>query len=222
MKLDEVEGYRMIVQSFARDTPLRSMFTNFEFTLNSNKWILPWFKDYFLKTEFLLVSTIIIITNILIILIFYFFKKNINNFKTKKIDLLIITILFLNLLIWFRAPEIRFGYGSIISLVAFLSSIVILQIDLKFINKYLIYSVFLLIISSLVLKNKDNLHTFSNKSFFKNFDYSNFKVIYITNGYKVYMPTQDNFCNAFTGFCTYQGYKVTIKKKYNRLLIKKN
>ena len=55
MKLDEVEGYRMIVQSFARDTPLRSMFTNFEFTLSSNKWILPWFKDYFLQTEFLLV-----------------------------------------------------------------------------------------------------------------------------------------------------------------------
>ena len=135
---------------------------------------------------------------------------------------MIITILFLNLFIWFRAPEIRFGYGSIISLVAFLSSIVILQIDLKFINKYLIYSVFLLIISSLVLKNKDNLYTFSNKSFFKNFDYSSFKVIYITNGYKVYMPTRDNFCNSFTGFCTYQGYKVTIKKKYNRLLIKRN
>ena len=222
MKLDEVEGYRMIVQSFARDTPLRSMFTNFEFTLNSNKWILPWFKDYFLQTEFLLVSTLIIITNILIILIFYFFKKNINDFKTKKIDLMIITILFLNLFIWFRAPEIRFGYGSIISLVAFLTSIVILQIDLKFINKYLLYSVFLLIISSLVLKNKDNLQTFNNKSFFKNFGYSTFKVIYITNGYKVYMPTQDNFCNAFTGFCTYQGYKVTIKKKYNRLLIKRN
>ena len=222
MKFDEVESYRMIVQSFARDTPLRAMFTNFDFTLNSNKWILPWFKDYFLQTEFLLVSTFIITTNILIILTFYFFKKNINDFKIKKIDLIVIIILFLNLLIWFRAPEIRFGYGSIISLVAFVSSVILLQINLKFINKYFLYSVFILLMISITLKNKDNVQTYNNKSFFKNFDYSSFRVIYITNGYKVYMPTQDSFCNAFVGFCTYQGYKVTIKKKNNRLLITRN
>ncbi len=222
MKFKEVEDYSNIVQSFARDTPLRAMFTNFDFTLNSTKWIMPWFKEYFLQTEFLLVSFFIIIINIIILLIFNFFKKNNNNSNIKKIDLIILIILFINLIIWFRAPEIRFGYGSIISLVAFLSSLVLLQINLKFINKFFMYTVFILLIIPLAYKNKDNLYIYDNKPFSRNFDYSVFKVIYVTNNYKVYMPTRDSFCNAFNGFCTYQGYKVTIEKKYSHLLIKRN
>ena len=51
--------------------------------------------------------------------------------------------------------------------------------------------------------------------------YSKFKVIYKTNDYNVYKPN-DNFCNAYKGFCTYQGYKVSINKKNNFLFMKKD
>ena len=135
----EVESFSNIIQSFARDTPLRMRFTDFDFTLNSTQWIMPWFKEYFLQTEFLLVSFSIVVINILILLLFYFFKINEKNFYIKKFNLIILTILFINLIIWFRAPEIRFGYGSIISLVAFLSSMVLLRMDFKFINKLSLY-----------------------------------------------------------------------------------
>ena len=215
----EVESFSNIIQSFARDTPLRMRFTDFDFTLNSTQWIMPWFKEYFLQTEFLLVSFSIVVINILILLLFYFFKINEKNFYIKKFNLIILTILFINLIIWFRAPEIRFGYGSIISLVAFLSSMVLLRMDFKFINKLSLYIIFILLIASLALKNKNNLNTYKNISFVRNFDYSAFKVIYETDNHKVYMPTKDIFCNAFKGLCTYQGYKVIIEKKNNYLFI---
>ena len=222
MNIKEVETYSNIVQSFARDTPLRLKFTDFDYMLNSIEWIIPWFREYFLKTEFLLISFFIIILNILILIMIYLFKKQDRNFHFKKTDFIILIILFLNLTVWFRAPEIRFGYGSIISLVAFLSSILISKIQLKLINKFSLYTIFILLIISLVLKNKDNLSTYENRSFVRDFDYNAFKMIYITNNYKVYRPTKDVFCNAFNGFCTYQAYKVNIDVKNNYLFMKRN
>ena len=50
--LIEVKSYANIVQSFARDTPLRLNFTNFDYTLNSWQWFVPWIKEYFLKQNF--------------------------------------------------------------------------------------------------------------------------------------------------------------------------
>ena len=73
----------------------------------------------------------------------------------------------------------------------------------------------------ITIKNKNNYQNFTNESFVRNFDYSKFKVIYKTNDYNVYKPN-DNYCNAYKGFCTYQGYKVSINKKNNFLFMKKD
>ena len=51
-EINEVIGYSNIVQSFARDTPLRQNFTNFEYSLNSFQWFVPWLNEYFLKLNF--------------------------------------------------------------------------------------------------------------------------------------------------------------------------
>tara|TARA_B110000971_G_C20028326_1_gene510044 strand:+ start:1989 stop:3476 length:1488 start_codon:yes stop_codon:yes gene_type:complete len=222
MNSKEVETYGNIIQSFARDTPLRLKFTDFEFMLNSTQWIIPWFKEYFVQTEFLFISFLIILINLLILILIYglkFFSTNINIQKYHFITLL---ILLLNLIVWFRAPEIRFGYGSIISLVAISSSMVLLDVKLKFINKIFLYTIFILLIIPITIKNKENFKNITNQSFVRDFNYSTFKVIYTAGNYKVYTPTKNNFCNAFEGLCTYQGYKVDIINKDNHLFMKRN
>lgn len=220
MNIDAVDSYSKIVQSFARDTPLRLKFTDFDYTINSFQWFMPWFKEYFLITEFLTISSLIIIISIIILLLTYL-KDKINSNQTKNYHLDLILLLVLNLIIWMKAPEIRFGYGSIISLVVLLLSIIFKSyFSYKFIRfKYLL--ILSIIFIPITLKNRNNYQNFTNESFVRNFDYSKFKVIYKTNDYNVYKPN-DNFCNAYKGFCTYQGYKVSINKKNNFLFMKKD
>ena len=221
MNIDAVDNYSKIVQSFARDTPLRLKFTDFDYTINSFQWFKPWFKEYFLITEFLTISSLIIIISTIILLLTYFRDKSDNNNQIKNYHLDLILLLILNLIIWMKAPEIRFGYGSIISLVVLLLSIIFIRyLSKKFIRfKYLL--VLSIIFIPITLKNKNNYNNFTNESFVRNFDYSKFKLIYKSNDYNVFKPN-DNFCNAYQGFCTYQGYKVSIKKKNNFLFIKKD
>ena len=220
MNIDAVDSYSKIVQSFARDTPLRLKFTDFDYTINSFQWFMPWFKEYFLITEFLTISSLIIIVSIIILLL-TFLKDKINSNQTKNYYLDLILLLVLNLIIWMKAPEIRFGYGSIISLVVLLLSIIFKS---HFSHKFITFK-YLLILSiifiPITIKNKNNYQNFTNESFVRNFDYSKFKVIYKTNDYNVYKPN-DNYCNAYKGFCTYQGYKVSINKKNNFLFMKKD
>ncbi|MDC1254239.1 hypothetical protein N8Z35_04800 [Pelagibacteraceae bacterium] len=219
MNFDSVESHSKIIQSFARDTPLRAKFTDFDFTLNSYQWVIPWFKEYFLNTEFLYISFLIIIINIIILLVIFFFKNYNNNINIENTYFFVIVILFLNLIIWMRAPEIRFGYGSIISLVSLLSAMILIKFKLKMINKFFYYIVILLSFVPITLKNKDNFYTFKDYSFVRNFVTSDFKMIYKTNNYKVYQPNS-SFCNNFDGFCTYQGYKVSIDNMNDYLFIK--
>ena len=97
----------------------------------------------------------------------------------------------------------------IIGLVVFLSAILILNLNFnKKINLFRFSFIFLLLL--MMLKNISNLSNFHNLSFQRNYDYSQFELIYSSNGYDFYKP-KDVFCNSFVGFCTYQGYKVNIK-----------
>jgi len=214
--IDSIEGYGNIVRSFARDTPDRLKFGDFNYTLNSFDWIGPWFKSYFLQTEFLTISFFIFIFNIMTILIFY---KNI--FFNKKYFLSLLIIFFINLIIWFQAPEIRFGYGIIISLVSFTIAFVLFNINLKILNYKFTLTFFLIFCSLLVKKNINNLNIV-NDLFQRNFDYSNYKILYETNEFKVYKPADGLFCNSFSGFCSYQSFKVTIENKNSYLFILKN
>ena len=70
------EGYSKIIQSFARDTPERLKFGDFNHTINSYDWLYPWFEQYFLKTEFLYISILLLLLNLIIILFTFFYKKN--------------------------------------------------------------------------------------------------------------------------------------------------
>ncbi len=220
--LIEVKSYANIVQSFARDTPLRLNFTNFDYTLNSWQWFVPWIKEYFFKTEFLLVSFILITISLFYFLFYSIYKKIRISVIFKNFYFHLLIILIFNLFIWFKAPEIRFGYGSIISLVCFLISILIFISFKNYFQKKQFFNLIILIAFGLILfKNFHNFKNFNNVSFVRNFDYSNFENIYNINNYKVYKPVRDNFCNSFEGFCTYQGFKVNIENKNGYIFMRR-
>ncbi|WP_440613966.1 LIC_10190 family membrane protein [Candidatus Pelagibacter sp. HIMB1748] len=218
--INDVKSYSYIVQSFARDTPLRLNFTNFDYTLNSWQWFFPWIKEYFLKTEFLFVSFLLvsILTSYFVFLFIHLKYKLIVLKKNFYFHLYIILII--NILIWMRAPEIRFGYGSIISLTCFCLAILLFKNSKKnLFNKKILWNYIILVtFVSLTFKNINNFKSFSDISFVRNFENSNFKNIYNTNGYRIYQPS-DNFCNNFEGFCTYQGFKVNVEKKGGYVLV---
>ena len=218
--INEVKSYSYIVQSFARDTPLRLNFTNFDYTLNSWQWFFPWIKEYFLKTEFLFVSFLLVfLSTIYFIFLFIHLKTKFHVLK-KNFYFHLYIIIIINILIWMRAPEIRFGYGSIISLTCFCLSLILFKNfkNNSFDKKILWNSIILVTFIALTFKNINNLKNFSDISFVRNFDNSDFKNIYNTNGYKIYQPN-NNFCNNFEGFCTYQGFKVNIEKKNGYILV---
>ena len=220
MEQNMIAGFSNVIQSFARDTPERLMFSNFEYTLYSMDWFNPWLFEYFFKTEFLYISFLIILFNLIIISIVLLFYKNLFPIQ-KKNFFLIILIFLLSLYIWFKAPEIRFGYGTIISFVSFTCSIVFLFYFKNINSKIFLYISVLLVFMPLIIKNIDNINTldkvFSNRHFNTDLD-----VIYTSNNIKVYKPNKSVFCNDANVFCTYQGFKVNIFREGRYILMSKD
>ena len=160
---DEVDYYSKVIKGFARDTRDRLRYLDFDHTIYSFNWFVPWFKDYAINTAFLKISSTITIISIFSLFVLNFFKKiqNISS-EDKKIYLIITFVLSVNLFIWFQAPEIRFGWGTIISISCFYLSIVVYSnryfLDLN--TNYLKY----ITIFFLILLVQDNHKNFSYKN----------------------------------------------------------
>ena len=63
---EQVSFYLNQTKSFARDTRLREKYTDFEHTIYSYDWFIPWVKDYFFNDAFLIILTIIFILSIIL------------------------------------------------------------------------------------------------------------------------------------------------------------
>lgn len=210
--INEVDYYSKVVKGFARDTRERSLYLDFDHTIHSLKWFIPWFKDYAMNTAFLKISSLITITSILSLFFLNSFKKiqNISS-QNMKIYLIITLALAVNLFVWFQAPEIRFGWGTIISLSCFYLSILIFN-NKYFLNSNIFYFRYVLIfgLSLLVYDNYKNLN-YNNliTSKQRNFDYSNIYKIGVFNG-KDFYKSQNWQCADFEEICVNK-----IKKDYD-------
>ena len=134
----------------------------------------PWINEYFLKTEFLFISFFIncLFCNIINFFLFIFKKKI--NISKNYLWLLLVSIV--GLIIWFKAPEIRFGYGTIISLVSILFTILFTIFrPIKFKDLFL-FIVVLIPIFLLIYKNFENYSSY-DLIFTRNFDHKNWKLI---------------------------------------------
>ena len=219
--VEEVENYSNIIKGFARDTRERARYSDVEYMINSFNWFLPWFKDYAMNTALLKISFFISSISLLLLLIFNFFKKiqRISD-NEKNIYIIIFLCLILNIIIWFQAPEIRFGWGMIITVACFPLSILIIhnKLSKKISPKiYQYLTIFVMII--LIEKNKGNFNSQNLLSpYKKNFDYSKIEKIYNLNGRDFYQSLNWQ-CYDFREICVNSVKdKYKFKKKYGYLI----
>ena len=106
---------------YSRTLPSLDKFTDFNFTLYTYEWLVPWLKNYFLEAALLqIASLIIIIVIILIISKFIFNNKKKDLFiKIHQYDLIVFITLIVNIIFWMQAPEIRYAWGVLFILPCF-------------------------------------------------------------------------------------------------------
>ena len=210
--VNRIDKYSKIVKSFARDTRERLRYTEFDHTLYSFDWFVPWLNDYAANTAMLKISALIIIISMFLFVFSYFLKlnQNIDIDKIKKY-LLCLLALFLNLAVWFQAPEIRFGWGTIIATACFFLSISLFH------NKYLehlsikgIKFLTILIFGLILYDNQQNLKIERIITpYGKNFVYSKINKFANYNGFDFYF-SNNWMCYDFKQICVN-----SIEDKYN-------
>ena len=113
--IEEINEYSKVVKGFARDTRDRLRYLDFNHTIYTYNWFIPWFKDYFLNTALIKISSSILLLSSILVIVFYKLNLFHNVFLKNKIDYIIICLIFFpNIYVWFQAPEIRFGWGLLI------------------------------------------------------------------------------------------------------------
>lgn len=222
--IEKIENLYSVTTSYARDTPLRAKYMDFEYTLNSYDWVFPWFKEYFLNNALLKISSFISLFAILIIIITLLFKFHKIKHEISRKKLLLFFVLLVNLVLWFKAPEIRFGWGVIISIPCFLLLFIILfynfsNIFSQKINNFSILILLLLITSKSFHRFYPNHLVDTN---WKNFDYSQIEKIGNFNGYKIFR-SKNWECADFMEICVNSPKEVyKIGKKYNYIFFLNN
>lgn len=220
--LDQIDYSAKVIQSYTRDTRLREKWTDFEHTIYSNDWFLPWFNDYFLNTSILKISSILSLITFLIFFLIMIIDR-IKNVKIQKIKIIlffkILIFFIISIYVWLKAPEIRFGSGLIISLPCFILAVLINKLGLnKFITQnttlIAIFSLFLLItlkhfpkfeLKHLILINKGNT-----------LDREHIKKIANVNGLEIYHSAHSK-CGDFPKICVNNikdNYKIIQKFNY--------
>jgi len=200
---EQVSFYLKQTKSFARDAPFRENYLNFEYTLQSNSWITPWIKNYYFKDAFLIIISIVFfvsITTYLIILIKNYYLKKKNN--EQNLFYAILLIFFINFIIWFQSPEIRFGWGILIFFPCAILSLLILKIN--FLNSKLLKFYSFLFIITIFLMVQKNIKYFKLYNLYipieKKFDYSKIIKFKEVNNFTIY-KSQNWECADFNGIC---------------------
>ena len=223
--LEEIENYSKVVKGFARDTRDRLRYSDFQHTIYSFSWFIPWFKDYALNNAFLKIFSFVSLFSIFLIKLF----SSINLFdkflsKNKYYYLLFLTLILPSFYIWFNAPETRFGWGSMITFSCFLFSVVIFHFKYfknftSVISKFSISTLLIL----LVIKNSSN-YSFENLFYpnIRSIDFTNIVKIKNLNGFDVYKSNNWQ-CFDFEKICVNKlNNDYIILKKYQYLIFLKS
>ena len=203
---ETVSRYENIILGFARD---KMRYTDFEYVIYSSDWVLPWVKNYFLKTS--LLQIFIISAFISFIISIYLRLKNIKFLQFNYY--LILLFLLICFLFWLRAPEVRFGFGTLISLMIFFPTI-FLNI---FINKFKInnfyYNIILILPLLLIMKNIQN-HNYLFENYSPVFEYK-YKTFFPSDLNIVQIASPNDRCVDIDKFCIYYDSKIKLKKITN-------
>ncbi len=214
---EQVSFYLNQTKSFARDTPLREKYTNFDYTIHSNDWFLPWVKEYFFQDAFLKISFFIFLFSIILyfLLKLFFFLKN-KNFKIEKLFYYALAIYSLNFFIWFQAPEIRFGWGILIFFPCLFLSLLLVKFNIFKKIKFDMFIPIILILNLLLVYKNYKYFELKNliQPYNKLFNYTQILKIAESNDLEIF-KSKNWMCADFKGICVN-------KPKKNYLLEMKN
>jgi hypothetical protein len=199
---------------------LRERYTDFDHVIYSFDWFIPWFNDYFLNTKMLLISTLIIVVSISLGVYNYFNNNTIKPSVSKTFYFIIFSFV-ISMIIWFQAPEIRFGWGMIIVFPCLFLAMSILNFKKFgiFFNKFFFIICMLFFFNLSIFKNLDNL-TYKNliKTYDKKWDYSQIISMGRFNGEEIFLSNNWQ-CANFPGICVNKKEKnYYVYKKYNYLI----
>ena len=223
----QTEFIAKVIQSYTRDTRLRERWTDFDHTLYTNDWFVPWFEDYFLNTAILKISSILLFISLIVflfILTFEYFKKN-KNIKYNNFFIIVTIFFLISIYIWLKAPEVRFGSGLIISLPCFFLAILLdkLRLNKYFTNKNTLIAIFGLF-SLLILKhsNKFDLKHLTSINKGNHVDFEHIKKIADIDGVEIFHSVKSK-CGDFPKICVNKKKKTyEIIQKYNYKIFSNN
>jgi len=223
--INEIDFLSKEIKGFARDTRDRLRYTDFQYTIYSLDWFVPWFKDYALNTAFVKISFFVSIFSLFFLFIFNYFELLNIDFSRKIKNYVTICSVFVPCFyIWFQAPEIRFGWGTFISASCFSMAILMFHVKFNKIFKSWIFQfVPILLLCLLLIDNKTNLsiHNLINP-YVKNINYSQIVKLNSVNGFEIYKSINWQ-CFDFDKICVNsEKEKYDIYKKYGYLIIKGN
>ena len=187
---DKIDLLVNATKGFSRDTRLRERYLDFDHTIYSFDWFVPWFYDYFLNTSLLKISYSMLLISTLVLSFLYLFGYLKNYILKKDILAIIVISFFLNNYFWMQAPEVRFGWGHILFFPCLILGYVL--INLKFLKVFLTRNISLFFLSILIVfsvgKNFNKLNFYNlTKSYKQDFDYSDISKLGVFNGYEIYI-----------------------------------
>jgi multisubunit Na+/H+ antiporter MnhB subunit len=223
--LEQTELIAKVIQSYTRDTRLRDKWTDFDYTINSYDWFMPWFYDYFLNTSLLKISgtlSILACLFLLILLFYEIFKRNNKKKFNRNYLILVSAFFFISIYIWHKAPEIRFGSGLIISIPCFLLAIITGKLKIKkYFTHYKTFIAIMLLFICVCLKHFQKFDIkhliLINKG---NTKYKHIEKIADINGIEIFQSLISK-CGDFPKICVNkkkEDYKITNKYGYRIFL----
>jgi len=200
----------------SKNNPVNYLDSNYY--LYSYQWVLPWIKNYLLKSSFFLISVTIIFFSTLLITYNLLTKQN--KIFPKKIYFGIIFFIVVFILIWSNAPEFRYTLGIFISITCIIFSISISFYE-KLIKKFFFLNKISIIILFCILlfNNLDLVYKKPNQfTTSRVYNYEKFIFSHKENDFNFYLP--NNTCALFDEICTYSEKKnLTIIKVNSYYLI---
>ena len=217
--IENIDYHLKEVLSYSRDGPFRINYKNFDYTLNSYQWLIPWILNYFFETSFLIIFSSVIIIS-LCILIFFKFRAKYQIIHKQKNNKLIFFIIILTFIIWFQAPEVRLGLGVLLALPSMLFAY---ALNLNLITKKYFNIVIILNLVVLSLFFLKNFFKYYFKEFFeipnRTHDFSQISKLGSFDNYEIYISNAWR-CADFDKICVNKPREnYTLSENYGYLVI---
>ena len=214
VNIEAVQNLVNEAKRYSRTLPYLNGVEDYDYSLYSYKWLIPWIKNYLFTTALLQINLFIniFVSASFVFKMIYFNFKNIDSKKIDHFEIIILILVFFSTLLWMVSPEIRYAWGLLFVLPCFLITLFMKNFLTNFIfksNQKLVKSGFLIIFLLFFFKNIslfkiDDFLTVPNRSL----NFSNIEKIGSFSDFDIFFNNWK--CGDYEGICVN-----TIKENYN-------